>query len=110
MKPKLRTYVTLKKELKAEPFMAVYHRGGLPELVKMRGGTNRLRIEQGRYVKEKLEDRVCLLCKNGKVEDEKHFMLDCKTYEDLRARMWRKVEEITVRAKKISQMWTDSML
>ena len=99
LKPKLRTYVTLKKELKVEPFLGVYHRGGTPELVKMRGGTNRLRIEQGRYTKEKLEERVCLLCNNGRVEDEKHFMLDCVTYEDLRTKMWSSVEEITGESK-----------
>ena len=48
---KLRTYCKLKKELKAEPYLEVYHRGGIPELAKIRGGTNRLRIEQGRYLK-----------------------------------------------------------
>ena len=91
--------MTLKKELKVEPFLGVYHRGGIPELVKMRGGTNRLRIEQGRYTKEKLEERICLLCNNGRVEDEKHFMLDCITYEDLRTKMWSSVEEITGESK-----------
>ena len=95
LKPKLRTYVTLKKELKVEPFLGVYHRGGIPELVKMRGGTNRLRIEQGRYVKEAVEDRVCLYCDSKQVEDENHFMLDCQVYEDLREVMWKKCEEAT---------------
>jgi Reverse transcriptase (RNA-dependent DNA polymerase) len=95
MKPKLRTYVTLKKELKTEPFLDVYHRGGTPELVKVRGGTNRLRIEQGRYVKEAKEERTCVLCNNGRIEDEKHFILECQTYEELRGKMWRKIESIT---------------
>jgi hypothetical protein len=94
-RPKLRTYSKLKKELKTEPFLRLYHRGGLPELVKIRGGTNRLRIEQGRYVKEEIEDRVCLYCDSKQVEDEYHFMLDCKVYEDLREEMWKKCEEIT---------------
>ena len=58
-----------------------------------------MRIEQGRYTKEKLEERVCLLCNNGRVEDEKHFMLDCVTYEDLRTKMWSSVEEITGESK-----------
>ena len=58
--------------------MDVYHRAGIPELVKLRGGTNRLRIEQGRYEKEEVEKRICLFCDSKQVEDEKHFMLTCR--------------------------------
>ena len=58
LKPKLRTYAILKKELRTEPYLEVYHLGGIPELAKLRGGTNRLRIEQGRYKKEKIEEYV----------------------------------------------------
>jgi hypothetical protein len=95
LRPKLRTYSKLKRELKIEPFLQLHHRGGVPELVKIRGGTNRLRIEQGRYEKEVAEDRLCLYCDNKQVEDEYHFMLDCNTYEDLRVELWKKCEEIT---------------
>jgi len=95
VRPKLRTYSKLKKELRTEPFLQLYHRGGIPELVKIRGGSNRLRIEQGRYVKEAVEDRVCLYCNNDEIEDEYHFMVDCKVYEDLREVMWQKCEETT---------------
>ena len=41
-KPKLRTYVWLKRRLRMEPYLSVHHRSGLPELTKLRGGTNRL--------------------------------------------------------------------
>ena len=95
LKPKLRTYVKLKSKLRAEPYLDVYHRGGIPELVKVRGGTNRLRIEQGRYIKEALEERNCIYCNNGEIEDEKHFMLKCEVYVDLRENMWREFERIT---------------
>jgi hypothetical protein len=96
MRPKLRTYAKLKRVLRPETFLQCYHRQGIPELVKIRGGTNRLRIEQGRYVKEAVEDRVCLYCCDTKqVEDEYHFMLECKTYDDLRQKMWQKCEETT---------------
>ena len=62
-RPKLRTYALLKKELKMEPYLDdLTIRGGIPELAKLRGGANRLRIEQGRYVKERVEERLCLLC------------------------------------------------
>lgn len=99
LSPKLRTYVKLKRELRTEPFLQSYHRGGIPELVKVRGGSNRLRIEQGRYVKERVEERLCVFCESKQVEDEEHFMLDCEAYKDLRARLWKKCEEATSRSK-----------
>ena len=98
-KPKLRTYVRLKKKLRMEPYLSVHHRSGLPELTKLRGGTNRLRIEQGRYRKEAVEERVCEVCDSKQTEDEKHFMLECKVYDDLREKMWREVEDITQTAR-----------
>jgi hypothetical protein len=99
LSPKLRTYVKLKRELRTEPFLQNYHRGGIPELVKVRGGSNRLRIEQGRYVKERVEERLCVFCESKQVEDEEHFMLDCEVYKELRARLWKKCEEVTNRSK-----------
>jgi hypothetical protein len=95
LKPKLRTYSTLKKVLKPEPYLEVYHRSGISELAKVRGGTNRLRIEQGRYRKEKLEVRICEYCDSGRIEDEAHFMLECKLYEEFREEMWRAFEQVT---------------
>ena len=70
-------------------------RGGIPELAKLRGGANRLRIEQGRYVKERVEERLCLLCEEKKVEDEHHFFLDCPFYDHERKKLWNQVERIT---------------
>lgn len=95
LKPKLRTYAVLKRKLRTEPYLEVYHRCGIPELAKLRGGTNRLRIEQGRYVKEVVNERKCVFCASGKVEDETHFMLSCAAYSDLRREMWRKFEATT---------------
>jgi hypothetical protein len=95
IKPKLRTYSILKRELRQEPYLDVFHRRGIPELAKVRGGTNRLRIEKGRYTKEAVEERICQFCDSKQVEDEFHFMLECRAYEDLRDQMWSKVEEVT---------------
>ena len=46
---KLRTYVTLKRKLEREKYLEVRNRFGAPELTKLRGGSNRLRIETGRW-------------------------------------------------------------
>ena len=73
----------------------MHHRGGIPELAKIRGGSNRLQIEKGRYEKEQPHERLCRLCANGSVEDESRFMLQCSVYDDLRNTMWTKFEQAT---------------
>ena len=105
LKPKLRTYSLLKTRLRREPLLDTNHRSGIPELVKLRGGTNRLRIEKGRWKKEKAEERLCIFCDRKEVEDETHFMLNCKAYEEERKEMWNEYEEIT--GSKKEQLSTD---
>ena len=43
----------------------------------LRGGTNKLRIETGRWSNESEPARVCLCCET---EDERHFLLRCPRY------------------------------
>ena len=54
-----------------------------------------MRIEQGRYDKEQISQRICRFCSTGSVEDESHFMLQCPVYDDLRNVMWSKFEQAT---------------
>ncbi len=92
-KPKLRTCRLLKKELCFEAYLTDEDRKARAVMTRLRGGTNELRIEIGRYPittrdrKLEVHERQCLLCMSGEVEDEKHFVLDCVIYEDLRAKM-----------------------
>ena len=30
-----------------------------------------------------MHERICIVCKNGQVEDEEHFLLKCDTYDSL---------------------------
>ena len=75
-------------------------RYGRYEMTKLRSGTNRLRIEKGRYEKNREgkrlnpEERTCQVCMTGVTEDEKHFMLVCGAYDDIRKDMWRDIERI----------------
>ena len=64
-------------------------------MVKLRGGTNRVRIEKERYRKEKVEERICVFCEKKETEDEKHFMLRCSAYTAQREKMWEEYETIT---------------
>jgi hypothetical protein len=89
-KEKLRTYKTIKTRLELEPYLlSQTNKTGRYLLTALRSGTNKLRIETGRWKRprEAKGDRLCMTCMEGAVEDEKHFLLHCKAYEALREKM-----------------------
>ena len=54
-------------------------------LTKLRVSSHRLQIEAGRWIKPNrtpINERVCIFC--NVLEDEFHFVLECKQYIDLR--------------------------
>ena len=55
-------------------------------LSKLRLGLLHLRIETARFVRPRVppEDRICLVCNSGEVEDEYHFLLVCSKLEQQR--------------------------
>ncbi len=78
-KPKLRTYCTFKTEFVLENYLQGYmprHERSL--LVQFRSGTMPLRIETGRWQGKPLQERLCLVCNTGIVEDEFHFSVNVK--------------------------------
>ena len=46
-----------------------------------------IRIEIGRYLRPPLpaQERICLFCNDGSIEDAKHFMLSCTLYSNMPA-------------------------
>ena len=52
-------------------------------LSKLRVSDHKLYIEVGRHTKLYLSERICTFC-NVDIEDEKHFLLKCTVYENLR--------------------------
>ena len=102
-KRKLRTYRTLKHTLSFEPYLTHDDRRAREVMTRLRGGTNELRIETGRYPNTnrdrrlEIHERRCLLCMSGDVEDEKHFMLDCVVYDDLRKKLFVAVENLMLK-------------
>ena len=55
--------------------------------------THDLRIEFGRYSKNRLDrnDRICSRCDLNEVEDEFHVFLNCTLYIDEREKLFHKV-------------------
>ena len=76
-KPKLRTYIQLKTKLQYEhTYLNTRDKEAREVMTRLRGGTNELRIETGRYAITnrdrplELNERRCLICLNGEIEDE----------------------------------------
>ena len=70
-KPKLRTYRTIKHKLEFEPYLNHDNTYARETMTRLRGGTNELRIETGRYPNTNRdrrldeEERRCMLCVSG---------------------------------------------
>lgn len=82
---KLRTYKLFKQHYGAEPYciksLPRRHRSALG---KFRCGVAPLRIETGRYTGIPVNLRHCVLCNDGNIEDEKHVLIECETYTNIR--------------------------
>ena len=95
--PKLRTFIQFKDFTSDSPqifkpltFMQ------RKTLSKFRLGMLQLRIETGRYARPRLppEGRLCLICGNGEVEDESHFLLSCTTYNQNRQTLFSHIPNL----------------
>ena len=65
-------------------------------IAKLRLGMLQLRIETGRFSRPRLEpeERVCLVCNSGAVENESHFLLHCNTYLENRQKLYGFIPDI----------------
>jgi hypothetical protein len=85
---KMRSFKLFKEEFKTEKYLlSSLNRHEIKAIAKIRLSSHNLTIETGRYTRPKAtppEQRICPLCHTG-VEDEKHFILLCKTLDKLRS-------------------------
>ncbi len=94
LKPKLRTYVTFKQNFDSEEYVKYcYSRHKRSLIAQFRMGVLPLAIETGRFRSISLEERLCVLCDVNVIEDEKHFLCNCKLYEDIRQTMYDNVSQ-----------------
>ena len=87
MKPegKLRTYSLFKTKGGFEKYLAdIRNANHRTSLSKFRLSNHQLMIEIGRHKKIPKTERYCQFCSDPVVEDEIHFLIDCKTYSSLR--------------------------
>ncbi len=49
-------------------------------LAQLRNGILPVQLEVGRWINKAIEERLCLICNNGTVEDEEHFLFHCNFY------------------------------
>jgi hypothetical protein len=81
MMPKLRTYINFKNSYKVEPYvLSLMSRQKRSYLAQFRCGILPLQLEVGRWSNKEEEERLCLVCKNGHVENENHFIFVCTFY------------------------------
>ena len=82
---KLRTYRTFKCTIELEPYLNIIEDPLVrTSFTKFRISDHMLAIEQGRYKKVKLQQRICCCCKDNVIEDENHFLLSCELYKQNR--------------------------
>ena len=92
----LRSYSLYKHSLYFEPYLNsisnVRHRTAL---TKLRTSSHVLEIERGRYTvpKTAVYDRLCKTC--YQIEDEEHFLINCKIYDPLRRELYSKISTRT---------------
>jgi hypothetical protein len=94
-KSKLRTYRQFKEVLERELYLEEGTASQRRVMVMVRGGSNDLRIERGRYEKLRVEERVCIFCDAKEVEDERHFLCQCDAWAEQRTEVLQKVRDMT---------------
>ena len=58
-------------------------------VIKFKIGIMPLSIETGRYTDVPLENRLCINCSDGLLEDEYHLLLYCDAYKPIRDRLFK---------------------
>ena len=95
---KLRLYKQLKGSFKTEPYIdMVNNRNQRCSLSRMRISAHHLHIETGRYSRPKptpIIDRTCKYCSEGVLDDESHFLLTCRTFENKRLCFFKRLTTI----------------
>ena len=79
------THKEVKHIYQLEDYLKTAHR---ISMTKLRLGVHSLRIQTGKYENRgapiPVEGRMCLVCNRGYIEDERHFLMYCPGYDNIR--------------------------
>ena len=93
---KLRTYKLFKEVFETEMHLSKnISTRYISAFAKFMCGVAPLRIEIGRYENTNVNERVCFIC-HDQIEGEKHVLLYCPLYADLRERLFNEVKRSNV--------------
>ena len=94
-KPKLRSYCLIKDSYMAEPYVKYNLSKRQRSLcAQIRSGTLPLALETGRFNATPEEERYCMFCELGEIENEVHFLFYCPKYTDIREVFVNKMSSI----------------
>ncbi len=94
-KPKLRFYKHFKETMSQENYVSFNLTPNERSiLAQLRMGILPLSIETGRFINQPLEQRLCKLCNEEKIEDEWHFIFECSCYNDKRIDFFSEITNI----------------
>jgi len=96
--PKLRTYCKFKTSFNCENYLIIFNRSQRLSFSKLRVSAHKLLIEAGRHTIPRIQpnDRICKQCNLNEVEDEFHFIMHCKLYDNLRSNFMSELNDIIV--------------
>ncbi len=82
---KLRTYRTFKQSFETEYYVkTILSCNARQTLAKFCCGVAPIRIKTDRYVDEREENRLCVLCNRMQIKNEEHCLIRCNRYADIR--------------------------
>ena len=87
---RLKFYREIKEEYKYEQHLDIQHYDKRRLTSELRCSDHALEIEKGRHkpahTRKPVQDRKCIFCPHGNVEDEKHFLFHCELYSHITQR------------------------
>ena len=95
IKPKLILNKLFKENFQTEKYCEMnLTRSERSLLAKLRLGALPIRVETGQYNGLERNQRLCMVCNKGNIEDEYHVMFDCQAHEEARNTLINQAVEI----------------
>jgi len=100
---KMRTYNVFKNSFVMEDYLSLKNEHFRKALTKLRISAHTLAIEKGRYTIPPTPaiDRICKHCPGRRIEDEYHFLMDCKKFSSERNKLFNFIEKACPQFKNI---------